>query len=150
MRNKNNHGALNFIVSITLFTVFALTLTLVLLTGASAFRGVSVNAEERFNERTPLLYVSNRLRDSETVRITEHDGVPVLVVDDIEGFFDIYIYLYDGQIREFYSFRGEPPFLEYGVVLFPAESLDFAEVMPSLVRVTINGRDLFVNTEVVA
>jgi hypothetical protein len=146
MRNRRNHGSLNFIVSITLFTVFALALTLVLLTGASAFRDVSESAQERFDERTPLLYISNRLADADRVFLSEVDGTPVLIVmDDV---FAIYIYLYEGHIREFYSMSGGISELELGVETFAAESLTFARLSSSLLQVTIDGRSIYANVEV--
>jgi len=144
---KNNHSALNFIVSITLFTVFALALTLVLLTGASAFRGISAESEERFNERTPLLYLSNRLRDADSVTIGEIDGTQVLAIN--YDLYDVYIYEYGGFICESATAPGDVPRLDMGFRLFAVEELEFLKDSDTLAQVIVNGRSIFVNVAVV-
>jgi hypothetical protein len=140
-----------------LFTVFALFLTLVLLTGASSFRKVSEKAEERFTERTPLLYVTQKVRAADrvdSVRIAEVDDIPVLILtkpfgDDYgnSGEILIYIYEHDGFLKEFFafdSFEENPPRLEIGEALFPVESADFEWVTPSLIKITINESSIYI------
>jgi hypothetical protein len=152
MKIRTNHKGLNFVVSITLFTVFAMMLMLVLLTGASAFRNIAEQSQERFNSRTPLLYISNRLQNVESVQILMIDDTQVLLMND--EFFDIYIYFYDGLIRELYHLPelGDPVRLELGMELFPAQSLTFASIddLP-LTEVVLNStQSVFVSVEVAA
>jgi len=153
--NKNSHHSLNFAVSMTLFTVFALFLTLVLLTGASSFRSVSEGTEERYTERTPLLYVSQRIRSADRagmIKITEIDNIPALLMLSepygdgiVSGEIQIYIYYHDGFLKEFYAFDGEAPRLEIGQAIFPADSAEFELITSSLIKITINGKSIFVN-----
>jgi hypothetical protein len=155
--NKSNHNSINFAVSMMLFTVFALFLTLVLLTGASSFRKVSEKAEERFTERTPLLYVTQKVRAadrSDSVRIAEIDNIPVLILtkpygDDFGNSGEIYVYIYehDGFLKEFYAFDFDDslPRLEIGEALFPVKSMDFEWVTESLLKITINENSIYIN-----
>ncbi|MCL2018853.1 MAG: DUF4860 domain-containing protein [Oscillospiraceae bacterium] len=159
MKRGQKHNSLNFAVSITLFTVFALFLTLVLLMGASSFRSVSASADERYYERTPLLYITQKIRMSDradSIRLEEIDGVSTLVLteyytDDSDEFFvmsgeiAVYIYYRDGYINEFLTFDGEKPNLSIGVEILPVESLDFEMLSPSLIKITIDGKSVFVN-----
>jgi len=144
MKNKR-HRSLNFVVSMTLFTVFALFMMLVLLMGASAFKGVSARAEERYAERTPLLYASQKLRSADWVTMTVIDDTPVLVLGDTSGNTRVYLYLYGGYVTELFVFGDTAPNFEIGTQLFPAESLEFALLTPTLISVAIDGSCIFVN-----
>jgi hypothetical protein len=154
--NKGNHNSLSFVVSMMLFTVFALFLTLVLMTGASSFQSVSDGVRERFEERTPLFYVSQKIRASDrtdAVRITEVNGIQALVLTEpfndedlgISGEILIYIYEHGGFLKEFYAFDDSPPNLQIGTAVFPAESISFGFVTDSLLKVEINGESLYIN-----
>jgi hypothetical protein len=150
--DTRGHGGANFAVSLTLFTVFALALTLVLLTGAAAFREISEESEARFNERTPLLFMANRLYAADAVQIVEigESGTPALLIR--EEFADVYIYLYDGYLREHLTFdAGIPPRrLDLGFELVRVDSIAFVAESPTLLRVTVNGRDLFARVGVIS
>jgi len=147
--NKHSHGSMNFVVSISLFTVFAILLTLVLLMGASSFKSVSVNAQERYEQRTPLLYVSQKIRGFDrvdSVKITETNGINTLVLSD--EFHDIYIYEYNGYLTEFLAFSGDNPRLEIGISLFKVQSVKFEldDFMgSSLIKVTIDESEVYVS-----
>jgi hypothetical protein len=146
----NHHGSVMFVISLTLFTVFALFMMLTLLTGASTFRNISANAEERFNERTPLLYFANRVRNFDEVQITQignNGDTPALRIDG--GFWQIYMYLHEGHIREYLTIDGTPTRLDLGVAFFPADCLQFTAVSDNLLQIQVNGRSIFANVEVV-
>ena len=154
MGNRSS-DTLGFAVSMMLFTVFALFLMLVLLTGASSFRSVSSVIEERYSERTALLYVSQKVRmcDRENgVNITEIDGVRALVLNSYyidnftgnKGDITIYIYEKDGYLNELYTFGDEEPQLRLGMRLLPAESAEFEMISRSLLKININDSDILV------
>jgi len=153
---SKQHNSLNFAVSMTLFTVFALFLTLVLLMGASSVGNIAASADERFSERTPLLYLSQRIRSfdsSDSIKITQIDGVSALVLsgsyfDSLSGTggsTEIYIYHWDGFLTELYTFDGEAPNLRIGTSLFAAESLAFDVILNSLIKVTVGDNSIYVN-----
>jgi hypothetical protein len=133
-------------MSIALFAVFAVVLTLVLLTGAAAFRTVAAQAEERFESRTPLMYVTQKLRAFDRV-----DSVQIIEIHDARYLklsdenFDIYIYHHDGYLTEFLAFSGDYPRLEIGTKLFKADSVEFEWAAESLLRVTIDGSEVYVS-----
>jgi|GEM_PF-1603575 len=151
------YSTLGFAVSMTLFTVFALFLTLVLLTGASSFKNVSSAVEERFSERTVLLYVTQKIRmcdRTDGVRAEMIDGVSTLVLTDYfyigdtfgtQGEAAIYIYEQNGYLTELYTFDGEMPNFRAGTPLLPIESAEFEKISPSLIRITISGRSTFMS-----
>jgi hypothetical protein len=144
---RNNHSSLSFVVSMTLFTMFALFMMLVLLMGASSFRSVAERAEQRYNERTPLLYVSQRLRAGNAAAIAEIDGIQTLRLTESfsNGELSVYVYLYNGYICELTALADTTPDLSLGIRVIPAESLLFEAVTPALVRTEVNGNSIYVN-----
>jgi hypothetical protein len=130
----------------TLFTVFAVVMTLVLLSAASSFRSVSDSAEERFSERTPLLYVAQKIRGfdrSGAVKLDRIDEADVLVLR--EEYYDVLIYERDGFLCELFVLHGNSPDLRLGAALFPVQGAGFELVTHSLVRVTANGKSVYVS-----
>jgi len=144
---KTSNSSLNFVVSMALFTVFALCLTLTLLMGASSFRNVSSSADERYRERTPLLYISQKLRSFDRVggvMLERIDGTDVLTLSEDE--YNIYIYHRDGYIRELLVFEGDTPNLDLGTELFAAKNMDFHNMfIDSLIIVTVNKSSICIN-----
>ncbi|MCL2754501.1 MAG: DUF4860 domain-containing protein [Oscillospiraceae bacterium] len=153
MRKGNfDSGAFGFVLNLALFTVFALCLMLVLLVGAAAFEEISQESQKRFDERTPLLYMANRLSAFEQVQIIDSDafgGITALKIVDNDNFIDIYIYFCGSYIREYYCLGFDAvPQLEMGMELFPVQSMAFEQAGQSLIRVTINGKEVYANVEV--
>jgi len=145
MRRSNNQS-LNFVVSMALFTVFALCLTLTLLMGATSFKNVSDEAEERYLERTPLLYISQKLRSFDRtggVMLETINGIDVLTLTEEE--FNIHIYRQEGYMKELLVFHGDSPNLDLGMELFPAKSMEFHMLTESLMIVTVNKKSICVN-----
>jgi hypothetical protein len=129
----------------TLFTVFAVFLTLVLLMGASSFRNVSAGADERFTERTPLLYISQKIRGfdrADSVRIDRLDEIDVMILSERD--YDTYIYVYEGYLTELITFSDSVPHFRLGTALFAAETAEFEFAADSLVKVTIDGKSVYV------
>jgi hypothetical protein len=153
---QRRHNSINFAVSMTLFAVFALFLTLVLLTGASSFRNVAASSEARHNERVPLMYVSQRLRafdrvdafsGERAISVAQIDGVSAIVLTETQEFekIAIYIYQHEGFLNEMYVFDDDKVDLNLGERLFAAESAHFAETRPGLIEITIDGNTTYVN-----
>jgi len=152
--SRKKHNSLNFAVSMTLFTVFALFLTMVLLTGASSFKNISASADARNSERTPLLYITQKIRSNDrlmpyspagSVQIAIIDSLPVLVLGAGEEIMT-YIYFYEGYLTELYAFADEVPNLRIGTPLFQTDTVAFEEqVVPSLLRITIGAKSIYVN-----
>jgi len=151
---QRRHNSLNFAVNMTLFAVFALFLTLVLLTGASSFRNVAASAKARHKERVPLMYVSQRIRAFDRIDAGEHavrveniDGRSVLVLTETQIFEKMAVYIYQdgGFLNELYVFDDEEPEFRLGERLFVAESAEFEERQPGLIKITIDGNIAYVN-----
>ena len=152
MKKANDNSSTNFVINMALFTVFAMALTLALITGASTFREISKESNERFEQRTPLLYVANKLSGVEIVQIVEIGGdnskINALKFND-DGL-DIYIYLYNGYIHEMYDLGFDEVLrLDAGIALFAVRSMTFEKTTDNLLCVIINDKYVYMNLEVI-
>jgi len=152
MKKANDNSSTNFVINMALFTVFAMALTLALITGASTFREISKENNERFEQRTPLLYVANKLSGVEIVQIVEIGGdnskINALKFND-DGL-DIYIYLYNGYIHEMYDLGFDEVLrLDAGIALFAVRSMTFEKTTDNLLCVIINDKYVYMNLEVI-
>ena len=96
------------IALLLLFSVFALCLLLLLLTGAEIYRDINSMAEQAHSRRTADRYISTRVRQAdsaERLSIESFDGCQALCIsEDIDGqSYLTRIYCFDGGIRELFS-----------------------------------------------
>ena len=119
------------IALLLLFSVFALCLLLLLLTGAEIYRDINSMAEQAHTRRTADRYISTRVRQadsSEQLSIGSFDGCQALCIsEDIDGqSYLTRIYCFDGGIRELFSEADSPVKASDGERLIPAESMSFS------------------------
>ena len=129
---------IDVVFALVLFCAFAMSLLLVLMTGARAYRGIRDNMEETYTGRTCLSYIATKLRhydETGAVSVGELDGVPALCLAETsgDGAYVTYLYFYDGYICELFT---DPSFVltaEAGTRLMEAGGLTFSQVSEGLV-----------------
>ena len=97
------------VFALILFCAFAISMLMVLMTGATAYQGVRDRVENHYSEDTVISYIAMKLRhyDAEDCTITvgsvaDSDALLMTeVIDDNE--YVTAIYFYDGSIRELYA-----------------------------------------------
>ena len=104
---KKESKVTGFLV-LVVFTVFALCILGVLLTGAKGYEALVRRGEMTYEYRTAAQYLATRVRQSDTeqaVSVEAFGGQSALVLrQEIEG--DVYltrIYCYDGFLRELFT-----------------------------------------------
>ncbi len=142
---KEKHS-FDVVFVLLLFLVFTAAVLMVLISGASAYKNISVSVEEQFQERTCLNYISTKLRHYNAegdIYIGEIGGVPALALrESVDGEnFVTYIYLYDGSVRELYMQEnvGLPP--DAGDEIIEAENIEFSMPSDNIIRVECTGAD---------
>ena len=88
---------IDVVFALVLFCAFAMSLLLVLMTGARAYRGIRDNMEETYTGRTCLSYIATKLRhydETGAVSVGELDGVPALCLAETSGDGAYVTYLY--------------------------------------------------------
>lgn len=115
-------------LALLVFTVYALCVLAVLLTGAEVYRDLVHSGGESYQERTAAQYVATRVRQARTVTVEEFDGCQALTVSEEIGT-ETYItrvYCYDGYLRELYCAENAELSPEDGEKVMEAESLQFS------------------------
>lgn len=105
---KEKRTKITEVLALLTLTVFAMCVLLVLLMGASAYRGLVDAGEESHGRRTAVGYLTTRVRQAESVELEPFQGYPSLLLQETVGG-DTYvtrIYCWDGWLRELYSAPG--------------------------------------------
>lgn len=119
----------DFVFTLCLFGVFAVSALLVVVIGANVYRS-TVNAQEaNAMKRTALAYVAEKVHQSDTadsISIGSVEGTDALVLKSRynDASFATYIYWYDGSLRELFIKEDAKPALIAGQVI--TEIADFS------------------------
>ena len=93
------------LLALVVFTLFALCLLLVLLTGARDYRNLVARGGESYAARTAAMYVTTRVRQAQSICVEDFGGCESLTTrEEQDG--EIYltrIYCYGGWLWELYS-----------------------------------------------
>lgn len=102
----NKHQSkLTGLMALTVFTLFAVCILLVLLTGADRYRDLTEQGGRDHVRRTAAGYLTTRVRQAEGVRIEDFGGADALVLEetvDSEPYLTR-VYCHDGWLRELYT-----------------------------------------------
>ena len=105
MKKRTTRYRMDGLIALLLFGVFAACLLAVLLTGAGAYRRLTIRDEETYRRRTVIQYVAARVRQAgkpEDVKIEPFGGTDALAVGDEDGRITR-VYCYDGYLMELYA-----------------------------------------------
>lgn len=140
---KRNASKIPDFLALTVFTVFAVCVLLVLLYGAESYGQLVRRGEETFQRRTAIGYITTRIRQAESVSVTDLEGCDALAFHEkSDGMsFVTYVYCYDGYLRELYCAETTAFSPNAGERIVEAEKLHlFAE--NGLLTVSIDGTEL--------
>lgn len=130
---------------LTFLSFFAAGCMLLVVLGASGYKKTAASSEARFEQRTPLSYISAKVRQHDregAVRVETREGVPVLILESGEGDdrMETWIYRHDGQLCEMYLDRGTSFGLQEGLAILPCGELSM-ELSENLLKIGIAGKD---------
>lgn len=115
-------------LTLVVFTVFAVCLLLVLLSGTEVYKNLHRQGTAQYAQRVTAQYLTTRVRQSQAVRVEDFCGYQSLTMEEeIEG--DVYltrVYCYDGAIRELYSEETAPVAPEDGASIAQGATLTFS------------------------
>lgn len=116
------------LVALLLFGVFAACVLAVLLTGADAYRRLTLRDQAAYERRACTQYIATKVRQADAadaVAAADIGGVPALALGR-EGEYVTYIYCHGGWLRELYIWCEEPPVPEDGRELLRAEGMNLS------------------------
>lgn len=123
---KKNASSMNQVLALLTLTVFALCVLLVLLTGASCYRGLVDRGEASYGRRTAAQYLTTRVRQAQRVEIGDFGGSEALFLEEtVEGErYTTTLYCYDGWLRELYAVPGAKLTPKAGTAVLEGETLE--------------------------
>ena len=138
----------NSLLTLLVFTLFALSLLLVLLTGAKVYRQIVRDAEDSSDMRTKTQYLSTRVHQSQQVTLEPFgDGQALALREEIDGeCYVTYIYCHEGWLRELFCAEGANLGPEDGEKVIRAEQLEM-EMQDDLLTARLDGQTVVLRCE---
>ena len=132
------------VFALVLFCAFALSMLLVLMTGATAYQDIRNAVENHNSENLCVSYIATKVRHSDTaggVSIGAIGDTPAIVLSIGAGgsYYDTYVYLHDGYVRELFIERGYEFYPEDGENVMAVNDLAFGFTEDGLLRVFCTG-----------
>nr|WP_325304993.1 DUF4860 domain-containing protein [uncultured Oscillibacter sp.] len=125
MKRQGIKHQMDGLLMLLLFGVFAACVLIVLLTGARAYRGLTVRDAEAFDRRTCVQYLATRVRQGDLaggVAVESFGDAAALCIKDPEGFVTR-VYCHDGWLMELYTFADAELEPQDGEKIMPLEGL---------------------------
>jgi len=149
--NKMIRGrSVDTIFVLIVFSIFAFSVLMVLMLGASVYRNVNDISREGQYEHTTMSYIWTKVKnfdDAGTIHVGDFNGVPALFIDEKLGDteFRTAIYGYDGWLYELFSESGLEFYPEDGVRIVSVDKLSFTEMDNGLIEVTVGNNKLLIS-----
>lgn len=127
----------DFLFTLLLFCIFSICAFSLVIIGAGVYENSASSMEQNFEGRTALAYVAEKVRQNDAgALICVHDNILQITTEDDDGSYTLYIYEYEGFLRELFT-RTELPFHEEaGQPLLPVEGFGVAEKENGLLEVS--------------
>lgn len=127
MKKRNLSGLLVLLI----FAVFAISVLMILLSGADIVRRLTGRGQDAYDHRTAVQYLTTRVHQADSagsVAVGAEEGGDVLILtEEIDGAqYETRVYCYDGYLREMFCSAGAglPP--EFGEKILPMTSFRIA------------------------
>jgi hypothetical protein len=133
-----------------IFCVFALSVLMVLMLGASVYSNMTDITRTGQDERTLLSYVWTKVKngdDAGSIYVGEFCGLPALCFDEEYGElqYQTAIYHYDGWVYELFYEKGYDFSPEDGVQIMEIDDLRFEEYERGLIKVSSGANSMLVS-----
>ena len=130
-----------------IFCIFAISVLMVLMFGASIYQNMTEISREDQDERTVLSYIRTKVRTSDEtgkVYVGEFNGLPALRYDeDLGGVqYQTVIYHYDGWVYELFSEADLDFYPEDGTRIMELDDLRFEALDFGLIKISAGTKGL--------
>jgi len=132
------------------FSIFAVSVLIVLMLGASIYRNINEISREGEAEQTALSYIWTRTKNYDnagSIVIDEFNGMPALIIKERFGDteYKTVIYHFDGWLHELFSEADLTFSPTDGTRITKVEDLKFEAVDNGLIRTTSGNLSLFLS-----
>jgi len=149
--NKATRGrSIDTIFVLIVFSIFAFSVLMVLMLGASIYRNINDISREGQYEHTALSYIWTKTKnfdDAGSIHVGEFNALPALFIDERIGEtnYRTAIYNYDGWLMELFSEAALEFSLEDGVRVVMIDNLSFETSNNGLIKVTAGNKVLLLS-----
>jgi hypothetical protein len=145
---RNKRGDTVFVLII--FCIFAVSVLLVLMLGASTYQNMTEISREGQTERTVLSYIRTKVKnddDAGKVNIVDFHGLSALSFEEELGgvLYRTLIYHYDGWVYELFSEAEIDFYPDTGVRIIRINDLSFEKQEHGLLRVSAGGMSTLIS-----
>ncbi len=126
MKKKAIQHHMDGLLALLLFGIFAACVLAVLLTGAGAYRRLTLRDQAAYNGRTCQQYLATRVRQADAangVQVEDFGDAGALVLLDAYGY-ETRVYCYDGYLMELYAAPGSGLAPEDGEKVMEIQEMD--------------------------
>ena len=141
---------LDTIFVLLIFSVFAISVLIVLMLGASIYQNMAEVSQEGADERAVLAYIwtkSKNFNDAGMIYVAEYHGENALMIDEeFSGVrYQTVIYHYNGWLYELFTEKNLGLGRDSGEKIMRLEDLSFETANYGLIKVTSGGMSLFIS-----
>jgi len=150
MSKMSRGRSIDTIFVLIVFSIFALSVLMVLMLGASIYRNINEISHDGQSEHTALSYIWTKTKnfdEAESISVGDFQGVPALFIDEKIGdyYFRTAIYHYDGWLCELFS-EVELDFSpQAGERVIRVDEMRFDTVENGLIRATTGAKSLLLS-----
>ena len=150
MNKKLRGRSIDTIFVLIVFSIFAFSVLMVLMLGASIYKNINDISREDEHERTVLSYVRTKTKNFDVagnVSVEKFHGVSALCIyENIDGTeFRTVIYGYDGWLYELFHDSSLAFSLDGGVRVSRIDDISFEQLDHGLIRVTTGDLSLLLS-----
>jgi len=150
MKRAIRGRSIDTIFVLIVFSIFAFSVLMVLMLGASIYRNINDISREGQYEHTALSYIWTRAKNFDeagSLKVGDFDGIPALFIDETLGGteFRTAIYNHDGWLFELFSETALEFRPEDGVRVLSVDDLSFREIENGIIEVTAGGKKLMLS-----
>jgi len=150
MSKLSRGRSIDTIFVLIVFSIFALSVLMVLMLGASIYRNINEISNDGQAEQTALSYVWSKTKNFDNaggIHVGDFKGVPALFIDEKLGdtYYRTAIYYYDGWLCELFSEVALEFSPEDGVRVIRVDEMRFESVSNGLIKATTGERSLLLS-----
>ena len=128
--SKKKSISIDIIFVMTLFAIFTILSSLVIVIGINVYKNISVSQDNNNQIRTTLTYIVNKVRandEAEMIYIENKDNTDILVFEsDMDGTrIQNLIFCNNGELKEATIAKGDDFDLAFGDVVIKTKAIDF-------------------------
>ena len=150
MSKMSRGRSIDTIFVLIVFSIFAISILMVLMLGASIYRNINDISNDGQSEHTALSYIWTKTKNFDeagSVHVGDFQGVSALFIDELLGdtYYRTAIYHYDGWLCELFSEAALEFSPRDGVRVIQVNEMRFESVDNGLIRATTGVKSLLLS-----